>query len=114
QGLRGEDVLDLARTNAKCESAEGTVRRGVAVATDDRHARLGQALLGADDVDNPLPRRAHRMELDPELGAILRQLAHLGGGYRVRNRLAEADGGHIVVGGSNRKIRAADTAAVHP
>ena len=40
------------------ERAKGAVSGGVAVAADDRHARLGEAELGADDVDDslrPLP-----------------------------------------------------------
>ena len=43
QGLGGEHVLDLAGADAERERAEGAVGGGVAVAADDRHARLGQA-----------------------------------------------------------------------
>ena len=57
QGLRGQDVLDLAGADAERQRAEGAMRRGVRVAADDRHARLGQAELRADDVDDALVAR---------------------------------------------------------
>ena len=55
QRLRGEHMLDLAGADAVGERAEGAVRRGMAVAADDGHAGQGEALLGADDVDDALP-----------------------------------------------------------
>ena len=54
QHLRREHVLDLARADAERERAERAVRRGVAVAADDRLPRLRQPELGADDVDDAL------------------------------------------------------------
>ena len=54
EGLGGEHVLDLARADAEGQGAEGAVGGGVAVAADDRHARLGEPLLGADDVHDAL------------------------------------------------------------
>ena len=54
QGLGGQHVLDLAGADPEGQGAEGPVGRGVAVAAHDGHARLGQAQLGADDVDDPL------------------------------------------------------------
>ena len=44
QRLRREHVLDLARADAERERAERAVRRGVAVAAHDRHARLRETL----------------------------------------------------------------------
>ena len=57
QRLRGQDVLDFAGADAERERTERAVSRGVAIAADDRHAGLRVALLGADDVDDALPRR---------------------------------------------------------
>ncbi len=54
EGLGGEDVLDLAGADAEGERAEGAVGGGVRVAADDGHAGLGEAELGADDVDDAL------------------------------------------------------------
>ena len=68
--LGGEDVLDLAGADAEGEGAERAVGGGVAVAADDGHARLGEALLGADDVDDALARVAHRVLGDAELGGV--------------------------------------------
>ena len=52
QALRREHVLDLARADAERERAERAVRRGVAVAAHDGHARLREPELGADHVDD--------------------------------------------------------------
>ncbi len=57
QALRRQHVADLAGADAERQRAERAVRRRVAVAADDRHARLGQPLLRADDVDDSLPAR---------------------------------------------------------
>ncbi|KAJ6444371.1 3-isopropylmalate dehydratase [Purpureocillium lavendulum] len=54
EALGGKDVLDLAGANAKGQSAERAMGRGVAVAADNRGAGQGEALLGADNVDNAL------------------------------------------------------------
>ena len=62
QRLGGQHVLDLARADAEGQRAEGAVGGGVGVAAHDGHARLGEALLGADDVDDALARVAHRVE----------------------------------------------------
>ena len=43
QALGGEHVLDLGGADAEGERPEGAVGRGVRVAADDRHARLGDA-----------------------------------------------------------------------
>ena len=65
QALRREHVLDLARADAERERAERAVRRGVAVAADDRHARLREAELRPDDVDDALLGRVERVERTP-------------------------------------------------
>src|SRR5690606_39123226 len=43
--LRGEHMLDLGRTDAVSQRAESAVRRGMAVAADDRRAWQREALL---------------------------------------------------------------------
>ena len=60
QRLRGQHVLDFAGADAEGQRAERAVRGGVAVAADDRHARLRVAQLGADDVDDALLRTSSR------------------------------------------------------
>src|SRR5579862_9279052 len=57
--LRREDMLDLGGTDAKGKRTEGAMRRRMAVAANDRHAGLGHALLGADDMDDALADIVH-------------------------------------------------------
>ena len=54
QGLRGQHVLDFAGADAEGQRAERAVRGRVAVAADDRHARLRQPKFRPDDVDDAL------------------------------------------------------------
>ena len=68
--LGGQHVLDLAAADAERQRAEGAVGGRVRVAADDRHARLGDAQLRPDDVDDSLVAVAQRVEPDVELGAV--------------------------------------------
>ena len=113
EGLGGQDVLDLAGADAEGQGAEGPVGRGVAVAAHDGHARLGQALLGADDVDDALVGVAHRVAGDAELGAVGRQHGQLLGRDGIGHRLVDVDGGHVVVGGGDGQVGPVDAAAGH-
>ena len=47
-------MLDLGGADAVRKGTEGAMRRGMGVAADDRRAGQGEALLGADDVDDAL------------------------------------------------------------
>ena len=85
QRLRGEHHLDLAGADAEGQRAERAVRGRVRVAADDGHARLGQAQLRADDVDDALPVGAERVERHPELLAVGSQLGQLEGGLLVED-----------------------------
>ena len=108
QRLRGEHVLDLGGADAEGERPEGAVRRGVAVAADDRHAGLGEAQLRADDVDDALVGVTHRIEADAELLAVAAQRLDLdlrhGVGDRARRRR------DVVVLGGEGEIGAAHRA----
>ena len=73
QRLGRQHVLDLGGADAEGERAEGAVRRGVAVAADDGHAGQGEALLGADDVDDALADVVDVEQRDAELAAVLLQ-----------------------------------------
>ncbi len=92
QGLGGQHVLDLARADAEGQGAEGAVGRGVAVAADDGHPRLGEALLGSDDVDDALVGVAHRIAGDAELGAVGVEHLELLGRDGVGHRLVDVGG----------------------
>ena len=116
QRLGGEHVLDLARADAERERAERAVRGGVRVAADDRHAGLGDAELGPDDVHDPLAVGAERVERDAELVAVGLERLDLAARERVVDLRADrrAVGRHVVVGGGERAVRAADLAAGEP
>ena len=73
QRLRGEHMLDFAGADPERQRAERAVGRGVASRRRRSSCRAASALLGTDHVDDALPRIAHRMQADPELGAVLRQ-----------------------------------------
>ena len=77
EALGREHVLDLARADPEGERAERAVRRGVGVAADDRHPRLGDAELRSDHVHDPLVLGAERVQGDPELGAVALERLHL-------------------------------------
>ena len=54
QALRREHVAHLRGADAERDRAQRAVRRGVAVAARDRHARLRETELGTDHVDDAL------------------------------------------------------------
>ena len=70
-GLGGEDVLDLRRADAKGEGAKGAMCGGVGVAADDGRTGKGEALLGADDVDDALALVGEAKVCDAELLDVL-------------------------------------------
>ncbi len=112
QGLGGQDVLDLAGADAERQRAEGAVRGGVGVAADDRGAGLGQAQLGAHDVDDALLDVAQRVQPDAELGAVLAEGLQLGAGDGVRDRLVDVEGRGVVVLGGDGEVEAPHLPAV--
>ena len=111
--LRREHVLDLARADAEGERAEGAVRGGVRVAADDRHARLGDAELGADHVHDALAVGAERVDGDAELRAVALERLDLHARELVLDprRDRRAVGRRVVVGGRERAVGAAHRAA---
>ncbi len=114
EGLGGQDVLDLAGSDPEGEGAEGAVGGGVAVAADDRHARLRQAELGADDVHDPLMGVAHGKQPNPELGAVGREHFDLAGRDGILDGPVQGGGRHIVVHGGDGQVRPAHPAAGQP
>ena len=114
QRLRGQHVLDLARTDAERERTEGAVRGRVAVTAHDRHARLRPPLLGTDDVDDALPGVAHRIVGDAELGGVAAQGVDLLGRDLVGDRLVDVLGRDVVVLGRDRQLGTAYRAPAQP
>jgi hypothetical protein len=110
--LRREDVLDLRRADRDGERAEGAVRRGVAVAADDRLARLRQPELRADDVDDPLVTGARSVEADAELLRVRAQGVELRLRHRIRDRPGQ--GRDVVVHRRDRQLGAPHRSAREP
>ena len=77
QGLARHDMLDFRGTDAKGERPERAVRRGVAVAAHQGHARQGETLLRADDMDDTVARILDLEQGDAEVGAIAPQRVDL-------------------------------------
>jgi hypothetical protein len=78
----------------------------VAVAAHDRHARLGEALLGADHVDDALAGVAHRVAGDAELLAVAQEDVHLLLGDGVGDGQRQVAGGDVVVHRRHRQVGA--------
>ena len=114
QRLRREHVLDLGRADAERERAERPVRRRVAVAADDRHARLREPLLRPDDVDDALAPVADAEVRQAELLGVLADGGDLRDGQRVGPRLVAVGRRHVVVDGQQREVGAADLAPGQP
>ena len=104
-------MLDLARADAEGEGTERPVRRRVAVAADDRHPRQRAALLGADDVDDPLAGVAHRVVGDAELGGVAAQRSDLPRRHLIGDRTIDVGGRNVVILGGDRQLGAANAAA---
>ena len=114
--LGRQDVLDLARADPEGQRAEGAVGRGVGVPADDRHAGLGNAELGTDDVHDPLAVGAQRVDRYPELGAVALQGFDLDARELVLDARGDgrAVGRRVVVGGGERAVGPAHLAPGEP
>ena len=111
--LRREHVLDLGGADAERQRAERAVRRGVAVAADDRHARLRHAELGADDVHDALAVGAQRVDRHAELRAVGLERLDLLAAELVLDQLRgrRAVGRRVVVGRRERAVGPAHRAS---
>jgi hypothetical protein len=103
-------MLDLAGADPEGERAERTMRRGVAVAADQRRAGQREAELGPDDMHDPLLHRGRVDIVDPELGRVATQRVELLRAFGIGDRQRHARGvdacgrRQIVVGHRQRKI----------
>ena len=114
--LAGEDHFDLRSPHAERHGAQSSVGRSVAVAADDRHARLGESQLGADDVHDALLGVSHAEVLDAVAGAVLGQRLDLPPRLRLPDRKVLVDGRDVMVGRGRdlRRTRDAEAAAFDP
>jgi len=70
EALRRQHVAHLRGADAERHCTERAVRRSVAVAARDRHARLSETQLRPDHVDDALVLAADVVEGNPVLGAV--------------------------------------------
>ena len=96
-------MLDLGGPDAEGERAEGAVGRGVAVAADDGRARLGQALLGPDDVDDALAHVSMPKNSTPN-SAQWASSARPGARSSLGDALAAVGRRDVVIGDGERRV----------
>jgi hypothetical protein len=114
QRLGREDVLDLTGADAERQGTESPVRGRVRVAADDRHARLCQPELRADDVHDALLDVTEAVQRDAELRAVATERVDLQPRDRLRDRLVDVGGRDVVVLGRQREVGPAHPAAGQP
>ena len=107
-------MLDLARADAERQRTERAVGRRVAVAADDGHAGQRETPFRPDDVHDPLAWVAAAVQADAELLAVAGQRVHLRSRDRIRERLVERRGRHVVVHRGDGEVGPADLATVEP
>ncbi len=93
-------MLDLARTNPKCQRSERSMRRRVRIAADYRHPGLRQSLFGAKNVYDALLDAVEIVEFYTEFTAVFTQSCDLLGGDRVVERQVTIDGRDGVIDGT--------------
>ena len=103
-GLGREHVADLARADAEGNGTEGPVGRGVGIAAGNGGAWLGDALLGADDVDDPLLAGGKVEKGHAGLGAVPAEFLDHRVGEGVRERFGALVGRDDVVDGRERAV----------
>ena len=106
-------MLDLRRADPERERAERAVRRGVAVAADDRHPRLREPELGADHVDDSLAAAAGRVQRDAELLAVPRA-ARRAAPCASGSVIGAVHGRHVVIHRRDGEIGAPHAPPVEP
>ncbi len=114
QSLCGQNVLDFAGPDPERQRSEGAVRGRVRIAANDRHAGLGVAVLGADDVNDSLANIVNVEQSDAELFAVLAECLNLFATDRIGDGQTAVAGGNIVIGRRDRSFGPADGALVDP
>ncbi len=111
QRLGGEHVLDLGGADAEGERTQGAMRRGMAVAANDRHARLREPLFRADDVDDALVDAIDREIGDAKIADILLERVDLQLGFRLVDAGLTIARRDVVVAHGHRRVGPAHLAA---
>lgn len=113
--MSGEIVLDIGRSDAEAERAEGSVGRRVTVAGTDRHSGQHKTKLGHDDVFDALHAMEDVEQLDAEIGAVFGEIFGLAGGPRVGHCSGAVCRRRIdVIDGPERRLRPPHRATCFP
>ena len=102
QRLRRQHMLDLGGADAMRQRAKGAMRRGMAVAANDRRAGQGEALLRADDMHDALATIVLVVIFDAEFARVDRELLDLRAALRVFDRQRAIGGRHVVIDDGER------------
>jgi hypothetical protein len=96
------------------QRAERAMCRRMAVTANDRHARQGPALFGADDVHDPLTDIRHGVVVHAEILGVLVERLDLNAAFFVVDAFFTVQrGGHVVIRHGDGLFRCADFAASH-
>ena len=114
KGLGGEDMFHFGGADPERQGAERPMGRGVGVAADDGHARLGHSLFGADHMNDALAGVIQSVQGDAELLAVVNQGVDLLFGKGVADGKSPSGGGHAVVDGGQRQVGPAHRPSVQP
>ena len=104
-------MLHLTRADAEGERPQGAVRGGVAVAADDRHARLRDSQFRADHVHDALIGITQIEQPHAELEAVVAERVDLLLRDRIGDRKPPVGRGDVVVGCGEGGIRPPHAAA---
>jgi hypothetical protein len=107
----GQHVLDLRCSDAKGKRPKSTMRRGMAVATHDRHARKRQSLLGPHDVDYAVIWTGQVKVRDAEITRVLHQRFDLNAAGRFGDTVSSIRCLYVVVGNRDAGAWTANRAA---
>src|SRR5690349_24742345 len=107
-------MLHFTGADAEGERAERPMGRGVGIAADDGHARLGKPELRSNDVDDSLLRRVKIEELDSKRLRIPDQGIDLPSRDLICNRGPAIARGYVVIERGNGAFRPPHPAACQP
>jgi flp pilus assembly protein tadG len=104
-------MLDLAGADPEGQRPEGAMGGRVGVPAHDGHARLREAQLRADGVNDALIGVAQGMQAHAELGAVRTQCLDLSAAGDIGDGQVDVERGGVVVLGGQSQVRAANSTA---
>src|SRR6185295_14054163 len=105
--LRRQHMFHFGCAYAECERTERTMRCRMGVAADDRQSRQSPALLGANDVHDPLANVVHPEKFDSEFACIVFKRSHGQGRLGVGDAEPAICRRYVVVGHRQSELRPA-------